>query len=458
MNKNNNLRHDISIHIAKLLNLLLITVPFAVSWMFYYSQRVTVPFINKVSVIITALFILLYYIFAKVYDSLSVSFNKISVMVTNQMLAALISDFIIYIVICLLSGRAVNVVPGIIVVVFQFLISFIWSLVSQKWYYTVFPPKKTLIIEDFKFDIDELISKYELSGKYNVVRKIDAASCIADLSCLKEFDVVFIGGVQSHERNIILKQCVNYGIDAFIIPKIGDTIIKNAKDIHLFRLPVLRAGRYSPTPEYLFIKRFLDILFSILAIIILSPFMLVVALFIKASDGGPVLYKQTRLTKDGKQFLIYKFRSMKVDAEDDGVARLSSGENDSRITPIGRFIRKIRADELPQLFNILGGSMSFVGPRPERPEISEQYERDFPEFRLRLQAKAGLTGYAQVYGKYNTTPYDKLMMDMMYISHPSISEDITIMLSTVKVLFLPESTEGISEDQVTAARNDKTDK
>ena len=176
---------------------------------------------------------------------------------------------------------------------------------------------------------------------------------------------------------------------------------------------------------------------------------------IKAYDRGPVFYSQTRLTKDGKEFGVLKFRSMKVNAEKDGVARLSSGENDPRITPVGRFIRKCRIDEIPQLLNILKGDMTIVGPRPERPEIAEEYEKVMPEFRLRLQAKAGLTGYAQVYGKYNTTPYDKLLMDLMYISHANLLDDLLIMFGTVKILFMPESTEGVAEGQTTALQETK---
>ncbi|MBQ3140659.1 MAG: sugar transferase, partial [Clostridia bacterium] len=186
-------------------------------------------------------------------------------------------------------------------------------------------------------------------------------------------------------------------------------------------------------------------------LLVLSPILLVTALAIKLTDKGPVFYKQNRLTKDGKIFKVIKFRSMRVDAEADGVARLSTGSSDDRITPVGRIIRKIRVDELPQLFNVLGGSMSLVGPRPERPEIAEQYLSELPDFALRLQAKAGITGYAQVYGKYNTPPYDKLQMDLMYIAHPSVLEDIRILLATVKILFMPESTEGIAEGQTTAS-------
>ena len=156
-----------------------------------------------------------------------------------------------------------------------------------------------------------------------------------------------------------------------------------------------------------------------------------------------------RKAKNGKEFELIKFRSMRVDAEADGVARLSTGDNDDRITPVGKVIRKLRLDELPQLLNIVQGSMSIVGPRPERPSIAAQYEETLPEFRLRLQAKAGLTGYAQVYGKYNSTPKEKLQMDMIYISNPSIFEDIKLILTTLRVLFMKESTEGFEKQLVT---------
>ena len=180
--------------------------------------------------------------------------------------------------------------------------------------------------------------------------------------------------------------------------------------------------------------------------------MLVTAIMIKSYDKGPVLYKQVRCTIGKKKFMIMKFRSMRVDAEKDGVARLAS-KNDSRITPIGKFIRKCRIDELPQLFNILAGDMSFIGPRPERPEIIEQYLSEMPEFAFRMKVKAGLAGYAQVYGKYNTTPYDKLKLDLTYIENYSIWLDIKLMLLTIKILFTPDSTEGVEENQITAQKN-----
>jgi lipopolysaccharide/colanic/teichoic acid biosynthesis glycosyltransferase len=245
-----------------------------------------------------------------------------------------------------------------------------------------------------------------------------------------------------------------HNIKAFLIPRVGDLIIAGARRTHMFHLLLLRVERFNPTIEYMIIKRVGDIVLSLVAAILFSPIMLITAICIKAEDHGPVFYKQTRLTKDGKEFEILKFRSMRTDAEKDGVARMSTGDKDDRITKVGHIIRKVRIDEMPQLFNIIKGDLSIVGPRAERPELAKLYQEEMPEFELRLQAKAGLTGYAQVYGKYNTTPYDKLLMDLMYMANASIFEDVRLIFSTIKILFLPESTEGVEEGQTNAAEKE----
>ena len=259
----------------------------------------------------------------------------------------------------------------------------------------------------------------------------------------KGYEAVFVAGVNSHCRNGILKYCEDRGLRGFFLPHIGDVIMQGTQHIQAFDSPVMMARRKTLRPEYRVIKRALDILFATIGLVIASPVLLVTAIAIKAYDGGPVFYKQTRLTRNGKHFKIVKFRSMKVDAEKDGVARLSTGKNDDRITPVGKVVRACRLDELPQLWNILVGEMSFVGPRPERPEIAEQYYEKMPDFKLRLQVKAGLTGYAQVYGKYNTDPYEKLEFDLMYINQMGILTDLELMFATVGILFDKESTEGV---------------
>ena len=239
---------------------------------------------------------------------------------------------------------------------------------------------------------------------------------------------------------------MEHRIKLFMLPRIADVMLRGTEQIHMLHLPILKAQRFKPSTEYLITKRLLDVFLSGIALLLLSPVFLVTAIAVRL-DGGPAIYRQKRLTKDGKVFEILKFRSMCVDAEKYSGAVLSAGEDDPRITKVGKIIRALRIDELPQLWNILVGDMSIVGPRPERPEIMEDILKELPEYSLRLQVKAGLTGYAQVYGKYNTTFYDKLLMDLMYISNPGILEDLTIMLATVRILTDKESTEGVGETE-----------
>ena len=444
-------KHDLLLRIVKILDAALITIPFALCWYLYYAERVYSPFYSKGNILVVALFFVAYITFGRIYDAFRMSIQRVSEVIYAQFLAAGASDLLMYVVIWLLTKHLPNILPGVAALTGQILLAVIWAFGANKWYFSTFPPQETAVIYDVRHGMEKLISQYGMDNKYKVVLTASAEECLNDLSMLNGIKVVFLSGIHSHDRNIILKYCIANSINVFVIPRIGDTILSGARSIHMFHLPMLQVSRYSAQPEFLFMKRVIDIVVSLIAAIILSPVFLITAIAIKATDHGPVFYKQVRLTKDGKEFKILKFRSMHVDAEKDGVARLSTGENDSRITPVGKIIRACRVDELPQLFNILKGDLSIVGPRPERPEIASQYCEEMPEFALRLQAKAGLTGYAQVYGKYNTTPYDKLTMDLMYIAHPSIVEDLKIMLATVKILFLPESTEGLAEGQTTAS-------
>lgn len=443
-------KHDLILRIIKTLDAVLMTVPFALCWYSYYAKHIASPFYAKGDYLVVALFFVLFIIFGRVYDAFLMSMQRISEIVYAQFLAAAVSDFIMYIVIWLLSKHLPNILPGVAALIGQVILAAVWAYNAHHAYFKIFPPQATAVIYDTRQGTEKLIGKYGLDSKYKVVLTATADECIANLAMLDGVSTVFMSGIHSHDRNVILKYCVENNIGTFVIPRIGDTIMSGAYPMHMFHLPMLKVGRYHPQPEYLFIKRLLDIVISAVALVVLSPIFLITAIVIKATDHGPVFYKQIRLTKDGKEFGILKFRSMRVDAEKDGVARLSSGDHDDRITPVGKVIRACRIDELPQLLNILRGELSIVGPRPERPEIAAQYCEEMPEFSLRLQAKAGLTGYAQIYGKYNTTPYDKLVMDLMYIAHPSIVEDLKIMFATVKILFMPESTEGISEGQTTA--------
>ena len=446
----NGFRHTLALRIVQLVNVLLMALPFAGCWFWYYAMNIHSPYYFWGNWAMVLLFVILYVTFARVYDAFYISLNRISEIVYSQGLALLFADGIVFLVIWLLTKTFPNLLPGLAALGAQLILSLVWAVLANWWYFSVYPPRPSVVVFDDRVGLENLIHEYGLQKKFDVSHTVQVADCLNDLTVLDGVDTVFLSGIHSHDRNIILKHCVEHGINVYVIPRIGDIIMSGAKRMHMFHLPVLRVGRYNPGLAFLFVKRVADIVISLLALVILSPVFLVTAIAVKATDGGPVFYKQARLTRNAKEFNVLKFRSMRVDAEKDGVARLSTGSNDDRITKVGRIIRAVRIDELPQLINILRGDLSLVGPRPERRAIAEEYEKTMPEFRLRLQAKAGLTGYAQVYGKYNTTPYDKLQMDLMYISHPSIIEDLRILFATVKILFLPESTEGIAQGQTTA--------
>ena len=444
------LMHDIPLRLIKVLNIICLTIPFAGCWYGYYSGQMKDGFYNRGNFLMIALFMFVYFLFARIYNAFLISVNRISEMIYSQVLAALITDGISYLIIALLVKGFPNIIPGVMAIAGQIVMSLIWCFLAHRWYFRSFPPQKTIIVYDVREGMEKLIDQYDLECKFEVTEILQVTDVINHLERLNTIETVFLSGIHSHERNIILKYCIEHRIQVYVIPRVGDVLMSGAQQVHMFHLPMLRTGRYNPQPEYRILKRLADLLIAGVATVILSPIMIITAIVIKAYDRGPVFYSQIRLTQDGKEFGVLKFRSMEVNAEKDGVARLSSGENDPRITPVGRIIRKCRIDELPQLLNILKGDMTIVGPRPERPSIATEYEKVMPEFRLRLQAKAGLTGYAQVYGKYNTTPYDKLLMDLMYISHANLLDDLFIMFATVKILFMPESTEGVAEGQTTA--------
>ena len=451
-----NLRHDYGLRLIKAANVLLVTLPFALVWLLYYVHTVVIfPSIYRGGGIIL-MFIVLYAFFGRAFDAFLVSLKRVSEMFYAQALSIFFADGFMYLVLWLMSGAFPNIWPALMALAAQLVLGAIWCWAANRWYFAHYGGQKTAVIYDVRRGVEDLFGRYGMDQKFDVQRVCTVEECLeGSLEALDDFTAVFLCGVHSHERNIILKYCVANGIVVYIIPRVGDVIMSSAKKIPMFHLPMMRVDRYAPPPEFLVAKRALDIGIGTLLLLLCSPILLVAAIAVKLEDGGPVFYRQVRLTRDGQEFNMLKFRSMVVSAEQDGVARLSTGDDDPRITKVGRVLRAHRIDELPQLFNVLGGSMSLVGPRPERPEIADEYEREMPEFALRLQCKAGLTGYAQVYGKYNTTPYDKLQMDLMYMSKPSIVEDLKILFATFTILFKRESTEGVAPGHTNAQEDDK---
>ena len=439
---------------------------FALFWLkyFQYSLVDALHFYKNGHILEIAIYGVVLYMFSKMYGGTRFGYLKNTEIIFSQIFAVAIADVFIYGELSLMAFELFKPKYFIWMFTAQAVGLILYTNVANRLYRVMFPPRKLLLIHGQR-PTDDICAKFESRrDKYLITRKEQVRrdmqenyEIIREAYGSGECNAVVIWDVATMDRNKLLKFCYANSIRVYLMPKITDVIMTGAEELHVFDSPMLLTREYSLTMEQRFLKRLIDIVCSLLLILLTSPIMLLTAILIKLSDGGPILYKQVRCTIGRREFKILKFRSMRTDAEKDGKARLAQ-KNDNRITPIGRVIRACRIDELPQLFNILKGDMSFIGPRPERPEIIAQYVEIMPEFVYRMKVKAGLAGFAQVYGKYNTTPYDKLKLDLTYIENYSVLLDVKLMLLTLKVLFWPDSTEGVDAQQITALREEKREK
>ena len=415
-------------------------------WVTYYNRLLEFPFWRRGNWLMIAVYAVLLIFFEQMYGGFKVGFYKKWNVIYSQILALVIVNVITYLQIALIDKRfhSLTLMGGILVT--EIIVAVIWAFAFQFIYSRLFPRRHMLLVYGERpiFHLMQKIStredKYQICNIIHYEEGVDEIMRLAD-----QYDAIIIGDIPAHERNQLLKRCFGQGIRTYTVPKISDIINRSSDDLNLFDTPLLLSRNEDLKIEQLFAKRMMDVVCSFFGLLISSPFFLIIAFLIKATDRGPVFYKQIRLTRNGKEFEIYKFRTMIQDAEKDGHARLAS-EHDDRILPVGRFLRATRLDELPQLINVLKGEMSMVGPRPERPELAAEIEKELPEFPYRLKVKAGLTGYAQIYGKYNTTAYDKLKLDLTYIRNYSFFLDLKLMIMTPKIMLMKESTEGVIDE------------
>ena len=454
MRKNDSLKRLLILCLS-FLGVVISTGMYAYTWIFQYHQRyvynVKLYFWGHIMMVL--IYFILLFFFTATYGGMKIGFLKPFDVFFSQGFSLLCVNIITYMQISLMEVKLVWTKGLLWMTVLQIVVAGVWTFVCNYIYRKAFPPRDLLLVHGER-SIEDICQKFaSRPDKYRIAKTVDVAmgTDAIQKEILDSKMAVVLWDIPTTDRNTLFKFCYSRSIRVYMMPKITDVLIKGSDQLHLFDTPILLSREFSLKVEQRIAKRAIDIICSLLLLIISSPIQLITAIVIKAYDRGPVLYKQIRCTTNGREFEILKFRSMRVDAEKDGVARLAS-KNDSRITPIGKFIRAVRIDELPQLFNILRGDMSFIGPRPERPQIIEQYMEEMPEFALRMKVKAGLAGYAQVYGKYNTTPYDKLKLDLSYIENYSLWLDIKLMLLTLKILFKPESTEGVDSTQTTAMK------
>lgn len=321
----------------------------------------------------------------------------------------------------------------------------VWAVLFFQIYLNGQSCKKALFVYGDRERMPEtLLDNNRINGYFQITKAMYFKEGIEKaLELMEECEAVFLGDLPYQIRNDLIKACVSIDKECYSIPKVSDIYIQNTTILRLYDKVLFRYSESMLTREQEVIKRAEDLIFAVLLLIPALPVMLLIALGIKLEDGGPVFYRQKRVTKGGREFDMLKFRSMQVDAEKDG-PRLA-GKNDSRITKMGKIIRNLHFDELPQIVNVLKGEMSMVGPRPERREFIDEYAKIIPEFKERLKVRGGLTGYAQIYGKYNTGPEDKIKYDLIYIYQYSLRMDIRLLFLTVRILFQKENTEGVEE-------------
>ena len=452
MNKREDYKRFIVFCLASLVVLAQMAV-FAYVWYTVYRGQIDEPFWRKGNWVLIAIYGLMFAMFAKLYGGLKVGYLKRVDVFYSLTLALLCTNVVEYFEITLINRWFLSPGPMIEMTGLQLILIIIRIWGSRYIYSKLYRARKLLVIYGDRDPGDDLIHKMNSrKDKYDISGKVHSSVGEREIhKLMRNYDGVIIWDLPSMERNRYLKYCFAHSIRCYVSPKISDIILMGSDRIHLFDTPLLMSRNMGLSIDQRAAKRVMDMVISGIGIVITSPIMLIIALAVKLYDRGPVFYFQERLTVGGRSFMICKFRSMCVDSEKNG-ARLAS-KHDSRITPVGKVLRNLHLDELPQLFNVFKGDMSLVGPRPERKTIMREYEKELPEFYYRLKVKAGLTGYAQVYGKYNTTPYDKLKLDLFYIENYSFLLDIKLIFMTVKIFFQKEVSEGVDDKQVNALKD-----
>lgn len=430
------------------------TAVFGIVWNRYYNAAIDQSFAMRGNWLILVLYLLILLLFTQIYGGFKVGYQKPGNLTLSQSIAVVGTNVVEFLIIILLSRRTYLETGRLISPVWLILMSLaqIVGIAFFAWLFTgiydyLFPPRRLIMIYgNYPESARTLAAKMNgLKEKYQICEMVSQDLGLEELKQkIVNYQGAVLIDVNVELRNRLVKFCYGSALRVYVAPNISDIILSSAENIHFFDTPLLLARNSGLSIEQKLAKRIMDIVISGIGIIITSPFMLLTAIAIKAYDGGPVFFRQARATIGGKVFMITKFRSMIVDAEKEGHS-VPATERDPRITPVGRVIRATRLDELPQLFDIFCGHMSVVGPRPERVEHVEKYTQDIPEFVYRLKVKGGLTGYAQIYGKYNTSAYDKLKLDLMYIENYSVLLDIKLILMTVKIMFMKESTEGFTD-------------
>lgn len=398
-------------------------------------------------------------ILSVVYGGFDIGLRKKRSVLSSMCLTFLFSDIVTYLFLQIMNVNPQNpeankrlILWGedllllILAIIVQMAIIYWIVSIGHRLYYRLNPPKRGLIVTSSQELANQVASKLEIHKKRYRLCECVHYSCPDVKESILAHDVVFMAGVPDTEEGQLEAFCYQNNKSIYLMAELEDVIISTAQSVVLDDMPFLHIHRVEPSPFQVLFKRLMDICISLFGLILFSPVMLIAAIAIKIGDNGPVLFLQQRATINGRIFNIYKFRTMSVAASSEEQQH-SATKDDDRITPVGHFLRASRIDELPQLWNVLKGDMSIVGPRPEMLENVNKYTAEVPEFQYRQQMKAGMTGLAQIEGKYNTSPKEKAMLDLIYIEQFSLAMDLKLMLRTLTIFFRRDSTEGFGEKE-----------
>lgn len=395
-------------------------------------------------------FIVVEWAMISAYGTYDIGKRKSKPIIYSLGLATVITDVVAYIQLAIMNTNAANNLNFrlenigllILAIVLQIIEIIAMSYFGNFIFFRINEPEKCCVVTSSQQSLDNcLYGIKKFKKQYSIQAILDYRRPDLFEELLK-YDTIFVIDVPAKERMETVEYCYRHMLNIYFNPEIFDIVEINSEHLVLDDVSFIAAPVQELSFEQRFLKRSMDICVSLIAIILSSPIWIVCAIAIKSCDHGPIFFKQKRATKNGKVFEVYKFRTMRQNVKNKSVT-----SDDDRITPVGKVLRKFRIDELPQFLNILKGEMSVVGPRPEMLENVYEYTSELPEFEYRLRVKAGLTGYAQIAGKYNTSPRDKLILDLMYIENYSIWKDIKLILQTLIVFFKSDSTEAFGEKE-----------
>ncbi len=391
-------------------------------------------------------FVLLLWIFASNFGAFKLGIYRIHEIVYYFIISVLFTDVFTFLELSLIAKYILDPIPLAIALVYQVVVICFGSYFATSVYFHLYKPRRMLAIFGDEEDLRLINKMRDIPKRFNIEQgvNVNTTSMEEIKHLIDKFDCVIICNVENNIENEIFLYCYSNQKRTYLLPSITDMVISNSYEIQISDIPVLLNRNRGLTDEQRIIKRIMDILISGILLICSSPIMLAIAVAVKLQDKGPVFYRQNRVTIDGKIFNVLKFRSMIVDADKEKGITITKSDDD-RITKVGKVIRALRIDELPQLINVLKGDMSMVGPRPESVANVYTYSKAYPEFDLRHRVKAGLTGHAQIYGKHNTTPKNKLNMDIYYIETYTPLQDIKILALTLKTMFTKSSNEGFEK-------------